>query len=111
MPTLRSIDHGQRTAIISRVERDAMLVHVLNDGKVTMLRSDVNGLTALRGGLVERQAIFVRIHKHVEMALRSLARPRQGRRCADVADDEDLDDEPASMHAQCEQGTDMEGED
>ena len=50
---------------------------------------------------------------HVEMALRSLAKPRPngGRRCADTADDEDLDGEPASMHAQCEQGTDMEGED
>ena len=77
MPTLRSMYHGQRTAIVSRVERDAMLVHVLNDGKVTMLRSDVNGLIALRGGLVERQAIFVRIRKHVEMALRGSGNNRR----------------------------------
>ena len=52
---------------------------------------------------------------HVEMALRSLAMPvgtSQGNPCADVADDADLDKLPASLRAQCEQGTDVgEGED
>ena len=48
---------------------------------------------------------------HVEMALRSLARPPLRCGGAQTADDADLEGEPASMHAQCEQGTDMEGED
>jgi IAA-amino acid hydrolase len=48
---------------------------------------------------------------HVEMALRSLSKPASRRRCADVIDDSELDEEGAAMHAQCEEGTNMENED
>lgn len=50
---------------------------------------------------------------HVEMALRSLAKPVGAERpCADVTDDASLEKLPASMRAQCEQGTEMgDGED
>ena len=48
---------------------------------------------------------------HVEMALRSLAKPPLGCGGAETADDADLAGEPASMHAQCGEGTNMEDED
>ena len=49
---------------------------------------------------------------HVSLALSSLASPVSARPCANAAFDEDLDGEPAAMHAQCDMGSQMgEGED
>ena len=48
---------------------------------------------------------------HVEMALRSLAKPPIRCGSAETADDADLEGEPASMHAQCGEGENMEEED